>query len=80
MKGSRPVNWVGLYDPGFKNHDYEMVIKALGDDASSMASYANLLNDVRFISRSFSQLRYSHTKWEGNKIAHSLARYVNISN
>ena len=54
MKGSRPINWVGLYDPRFKNHDYEMVIKALGDDASSMASYANLLNDVRFISRSFS--------------------------
>ena len=57
------------------------MIMRLGDDASSTASYANLLNDVRFISRSFSQLRYSHTKWEGNKIAHRLARYnVNISN
>ena len=58
-----------------------MVIKALGDRASSMASYANLLNDARFIFRSFSQLRYSHTKREGNKVAHSLARYnINISN
>ena len=58
-----------------------MVIKALGDCASSMASYANLLNDARFIFRSFSQLRYSHTKRKGNKVAHNLARYnVNISN
>ena len=52
-----PVNQVRLYDPGLKNHDYEMVIKALGDHASSMASYADLLNDARFISRSFSHLR-----------------------
>ena len=51
------VNQVRLYDPRLKNHDYEMVIKALGDHASSMASYADLLNDARFISRSFSQLR-----------------------
>ena len=49
-----PINRVGQYDPRFKNHDYEMVIKALGDHASSMASYAKLLNDARFISRSFS--------------------------
>ena len=58
-----------------------MVIKALGDHAPSMASYANLFNDARFISRFFSQLHYTHTKWEGNKVAHSLAQYnVNISN
>ena len=32
-----------------------------------------LINDVRFDAIFFTQLRYSHVKREGNKIAHSLA-------
>ena len=56
------------------------MIKSLGDHASSMASNANLLNDAKFISRYFSQSCYSHTKREGNKVAHGLARHaVNVS-
>ena len=35
-----------------------------------------LLNDVRRCSSFFNQLRYSHVKREGNKVAHSLARYA----
>ena len=35
-----------------------------------------LLEDVRNLSQHFDELRYSHTKREGNCLAHSLARYV----
>ena len=52
----------------------------MGDHAFSMASNAKLSNDAKFISRYFSQSCYSHTKREGNKVAHVLALYaVNVS-
>ena len=61
--------------------DSEMVFMELGDHASSMASYADLLNDAKFISRYFSQLHYPHIMRECNNVAYGLIQYINnISN
>ena len=35
-----------------------------------------LLKDAKFLFQQFEELRYSHTKREGNSLAHSLARYA----
>ena len=41
-----------------------------------LVPYGLLLEDARFLSQHFDELRYSHTKREGNRLAHSLARYA----
>ena len=41
-----------------------------------LAPYDPLFKDVKFYSRLFTQLRYSHTKRKCNKIAHNLTRYA----
>ena len=42
-----------------------------------MLSYNGVLvNDVRRCSSFFNQLRHSHVKREGNKVAHNLTRYA----
>ena len=51
-------------------------MKALTCAEVSLASYGPLIEDVKFSSRCFSQLLYSHVRREGNKIAHSLARHA----
>ena len=55
------------------------VFKALTDEEPALTSYGLLVNDAKVLSRNFNQLLYSHTRREGNSVAHSLARYaVNI--
>ena len=40
-----------------------------------------ILQDVNFISASFTQLCYSHVRREGNMVTHNLVRYArNVSN
>ena len=41
-----------------------------------LSYYGSLLDDVHRCSCFFNELRYSHVKREGNKVAHNLARYV----
>ena len=52
------------------------VFKALIDDEPVLTPYGLLVNDAKVHSRNFDQLLYSHTRREGNFVAHSLARYV----
>ena len=56
--------------------DSLVVIKALSDESVSLAPFGLLVEDVKVLSQCFSQLLYSHTKREGNSVAHSLARYA----
>ena len=56
--------------------DALVVIKALSDENASFASFGLLVDDVKLLSQCFSQLLYSHTKREGNYVAHNLTRYA----
>ena len=51
-------------------------MSALVNDSLFLSSNGLLMDDIRFGARCFHQLRYSHVKREGNKVAHNLARYV----
>ena len=67
------VNWAVL------EGDSLDVITGLRENRMVLVPYGLLLEDARFLSQQFDELRYSHTKREGNSLAHSLARYaVNI--
>ena len=57
--------------------DSLVVIKALREKEQLLSPTGLLLEDVRMLSQSFQKLLYSHTKREGNSVAHSLARYAN---
>ena len=68
------------FDVGVKRavleEDSMAVISGLREDGLVLVPYGLLLEDVRILSQHFDELRYSHTKREGNCLAHSLARYA----
>ena len=67
------VNWAVL------EGDSLDVITGLRENRMVLVPYGLLLEDAMFLSQQFDELHYSHTKREGNSLAHSLARYaVNI--
>ena len=57
--------------------DSLVIIIALREEEQIFSPIGLLLEDVRRLSLSFQQLLYSHTKREGNSVAHNLARYAN---
>ena len=57
--------------------DSLVIIKALREEEQFLSPIGLLLEDVRMLSLSFQQLLYSHTKREGNSVAHNLTRYTN---
>ena len=57
--------------------DSLVIIKALREEEQFFSPVGLLLEDVRMLSLSFQKLLYSHTKREGNSVAHNLARYTN---
>ena len=60
--------------------DSSTVTKALSTKNPALASYGLLIEDARVLERNFTELSYSHTKREGNKVAHCLARLaLNLS-
>ena len=61
--------------------DSQVVIMALNSKTSVLAPYGSLIQDSLTLSNSFSKLSYSHTKREGNTVAHNLAKLVvNLTN
>ena len=57
--------------------DSLIIIKALREEEQFFSPIGLLLEDVRRLSLSFQELLYSHTKREGNSVAHNLTRYTN---
>ena len=55
--------------------DSTVIVKALGEDGVSLASFDPLIQDAKFFSSSFSSLLYSHVKKDGNKLAYNLTRH-----
>ena len=53
------------------------VIKALREGEQPLSPTGPLLEHVRMYSQRFEIVLYSHSKREGNSVAHSLARYAN---
>lgn len=51
-----------------------VVTEALRSKEAGLASNDLLIQDAKLVERNFSELSYSHTKREGNKVAHGLAR------
>ena len=61
--------------------DSEIVVKALASKDSGLASFGLLVKVANVCATSYSRLAYFHTRREGNKVTHSLARLVvSISN
>ena len=56
--------------------DSVLVMKALTCKDNGLAPYAHLINYMSLFSGSFSELSYSHTRRDSNKVAHSLAKLV----
>ena len=52
-------------------------IKALRESEQPLSPIGPLLEHVRMYSQRFETVLYSHSKREGNSVAHSLARYAN---
>ena len=60
--------------------DCQVVMQASKEEGSNLASVKPLIYDALSQSGSFTKLLYSHTKREGNKLAHSLARHaINVN-
>ena len=54
--------------------DSSIVTKALSTKNPALALYGLLIEDTRVFEGNFLELSYSHTKREGNEVAHCLAR------
>ena len=52
------------------------VIQALRENLQPLTPMGLLIEDVRRFSQNFDELLYSHTKRNGNAVAHSLAKYA----
>ena len=57
--------------------DSEVVINARRSEVESLSTYGHLIAAVRQIMDGFSSLSFTHTRREGNNLAHKLARHVN---
>ena len=56
--------------------DSQVLMIALINDSVFLSSDSLLIDDIRFATRFFIQLRYSHVKRECNKVAHNLTRHA----
>ena len=56
--------------------DCQVLIKALKEDGIFLCTDSLFIEDVHFDARHFNELRYSHVRREGNKVAHFLAHYA----
>ena len=54
--------------------DSEVVIKALNSSNTSSTSFGHIIQDIKIVSAAFSEIRFCHTRRQGNKVAHSIAR------
>ncbi|KAK9985759.1 hypothetical protein SO802_030710 [Lithocarpus litseifolius] len=54
--------------------DSEIIIKALNHGGLSSSSFGHIIKDVKVLSSSLGNVRFSHTRRQGNRVAHGLAR------
>ena len=56
--------------------DSEIITRAIQAEEQSLASYGNLIEEIRKYANSFLNVRISHVKRKGNFVTHSLARHA----
>ena len=56
--------------------DCEVLMKALKGGDQFLSTVGLVMDDIQYDANLFYQLRYSHVRREGNKVAHSLARHA----
>ncbi|XP_050259682.1 uncharacterized protein LOC126704699 [Quercus robur] len=54
--------------------DSDTAIRAMKNESFSSASFGHILADIKVLSSHFRHLAFRHTRRQGNKVAHSLAR------
>ena len=54
--------------------DSEVVIKALNNSNVSSTSFGHIIRDIKIVSVAFREISFCHTRRQGNKVAHSIAR------
>ena len=60
--------------------DLELIINSLKGGGHSIVSMEPLLHDAMVFSNCYAKLLYSHCRRDGNRLAHSIARYsINVS-
>ena len=64
---------IGIQDAEFEG-DALTICNALRCQDQSLASYDAIIDDVLFFARALQRCSFSHVKWEGNRVAHMLAR------
>ena len=55
--------------------DSELIVNSLKSGRANMAPVEPLIQDATIFSASYTKLLYSHCRRDGNKLAHSLARF-----
>ena len=63
----------GMLDCIFEG-DAEVIVRAIRSLNSSRLEYGNVIRDVLFLKNGFSFCDFSYVKWQGNLVAHCLAR------
>ena len=56
--------------------DSKVVIKAMRSEEESLSTYGHMIAAVRQIMDGFNSLSFTHTRRQGNNLAHNLARHV----
>ena len=56
--------------------DSEIITRALLVEDQSLASYGNIIEEIKFHANSFSNFRVSHVKRKGNSVTYNIVRHV----
>jgi ribonuclease HI len=59
--------------------DSEQIIKAINQEDPIFTPYGHIIEDIRCAAEQLQWSRFNHTKREGNKAAHALARLAKVS-
>ena len=54
--------------------DSEIIIKALKNGGPSSSSFGHIIKDIMVLSSSFRNVLFSHTRRQGNRVAHEMPR------
>ena len=52
----------------------EVIIKAINNGGFSSSSLGHIIRDIKLLSSAFNKVSFSHTRKQGNRVAHGLAR------